>query len=519
VRRARVAAAFRARWQLLTAILGHRQAILFAAGVVASHVVAAWCNVGFVNADEHYQILEFAQYKLGYQSADALAWEFAMRMRPTLQPWLAAGAIRAHHLAGVTSPFAIAFSLRLVSALLAIIVSFELCGRCLPAITSRGGKLAALFLSFFLWGVPTAHGRFSSENWGGIWLAAGLCLFIDALNAEPRSPAPARRLAGAAGLLWAIAFYCRFQVGFAIAGALLWLFVVRRRSASLGLAIALGLAAGFVANEILDYGLYGSWTIAPINYVWQNLVEGRAATFGTAPWWMISVYVTVALIPPYSLALIGVLGLGSWLARRDLLVWVAVPFFVAHALVDRKDPRFLIPLLYVLGPWFGVCVDRLRLDARDLSPRWRTAGAAAATTFCVLNVVVMSVLINAPCQRADCVRSLGVAAEPQRSANDVHIRPGGQRPAEQRHQLVLPQRCHDGAVQRGVTGHQRGFAVRLLRGHDAAGYARSCRLHAGALDVPTVADGATMDRAAVACRRRFRLQAPAAWAMSDLAEG
>jgi len=396
VRRARVAAAFRARWQLLTAILGHRQAILFAAGVVASHVVAAWCNVGFVNADEHYQILEFAQYKLGYQSADALAWEFAMRMRPTLQPWLAAGAIRAHHLAGVTSPFAIAFSLRLVSALLAIVVSFELCGRCLPAITSRGGKLAALFLSFFLWGVPTAHGRFSSENWGGIWLAAGLCLFIDALNAEPRSPAPARRLAGAAGLLWAIAFYCRFQVGFAIAGALLWLFVVRRRSASLGLAIALGLAAGFVANEILDYGLYGSWTIAPINYVWQNLVEGRAATFGTAPWWMISVYVTVALIPPYSLALIGVLGLGSWLARRDLLVWVAVPFFVAHALVDRKDPRFLIPLLYVLGPWFGVCVDRLRLDARDLSPRWRTAGAAAATTFCVLNVVVMSVLITLP---------------------------------------------------------------------------------------------------------------------------
>jgi len=364
--------------------------------VVASHVVAAWCNVGFVNADEHYQILEFAQYKLGYQSADALAWEFAMRMRPTLQPWLAAGAIRAHHLAGVTSPFAIAFSLRLVSALLAIIVSFELCGRCLPAITSRGGKLAALFLSFFLWGVPTAHGRFSSENWGGIWLAAGLCLFIDALNAEPRSPAPARRLAGAAGLLWAIAFYCRFQVGFAIAGALLWLFVVRRRSASLGLAIALGLAAGLVANEILDYGLYGSWTIAPINYVWQNLVEGRAATFGTAPWWMISVYVTVALIPPYSLALIGVLGLGSWLARRDLLVWVAVPFLVAHALVDRKDPRFLIPLLYVLGPWFGVCVDRLRLDARDLSPRWRTAGAAAATTFCVLNVVVMSVLITLP---------------------------------------------------------------------------------------------------------------------------
>ena len=146
-------------------------------------LVTAWHSETFFHPDEHYQILEFAQYTLGYQSASSLAWEFAMHMRPTLQPWLAAAAIHSLHLAGVTSPFAIAFSLRLVSALLAMVVSLELCARCLPAMTSRGAKQAALFLSFFVWLVPTAHGRFSSENWAGIGLAAGICFVLDALDA------------------------------------------------------------------------------------------------------------------------------------------------------------------------------------------------------------------------------------------------------------------------------------------------------------------------------------------------
>jgi GPI mannosyltransferase 3 len=381
---------------LLTETLGLVPAIVFAAGAVVSHVVAARCNAGFLSADEHYQILEFAQYTLGYQSASSLAWEFAMHMRPTLQPWLAAVAIHTLHLTGVTSPFAIAFSLRLVSAVLAMAVSLELCARCLPAMTSRGAKQAALFLSFFVWLVPTAHGRFSSENWGGIGLAAGICFLLDALDAEPRSPARAKRLGAVAGLLWAVAFYCRFQIGFAIAGALLWLVFVRRPSRALALAIAVGLATGVTANEILDYGLYATWTIAPLNYLWQNIVEGRAAVFGTGPWWMIGVHAAVVLIPPFSLVMIGVLAAGSWLARRDLFVWIAVPFLAVHAVVARKDPRFLIPLLYILGPWFGVCLDRLRLAAPDLSSRWRRPMAAAATTFYMVNVAVMSVVITLP---------------------------------------------------------------------------------------------------------------------------
>src|SRR5262249_52045816 len=86
----------------------------------------------------------------------------------------------------------------------------------------------------------------------------------------------------------------------------------------------------------------------------------------------------------------------SWLARRELLVWIAVPFVLVHAVVARKDPRFLIPLIYLLGPWFGVCLDRLLLKAPSLSARQRTAVAAAATTFCIVDLAVMGVAITRP---------------------------------------------------------------------------------------------------------------------------
>jgi len=154
----------------------------FLAAALGVHLIAAWYNGGFLNADEHYQIIEFAQYKLGRQAASSLAWEFAARMRPAFQPWIAAGAIRLADAIGVTSPFAIAFALRVVSTLLAMWVSFELSVRALRGVESQMLKTVALSASFFFWLTPTVHGRFASENWGAALLVAGLCLMLDAAD-------------------------------------------------------------------------------------------------------------------------------------------------------------------------------------------------------------------------------------------------------------------------------------------------------------------------------------------------
>jgi GPI mannosyltransferase 3 len=370
---------------------------VFVAGAVVVALLAAWFNDGFLNADEHYQIIEFAQYKLGVQPSSALAWEFSAHMRPALLPWLAAMVINAHHQLGVMSPFTIARPLRLLSAVLALWVSLELCVRMLPDVASRWARQAALFLSFFLWIVPTVHARFSTENWGGLWFAAGLCLLWDATDERHPRPQRSLMLAAAAGAVWGVAFYSRFQMAIAIAGAVAWLGLVRRRS-GLCFAIAAGFVVACVLNEALDRWLYGVWTFAPLNYVGMNLVQGKAAAYGTEPWWKVMVYASAVLIPPFSFAILVVLTIGSWYGRRDVVVWSAVPFLFVHIVLARKDARFLIPLLYLLGPWFALSVDALRPALAATLDRWRRTmvARAASLAFCAVNLAALSVAIVLP---------------------------------------------------------------------------------------------------------------------------
>ena len=370
----------------------------FVAAALGIHLIAAWYNGGFLHPDEHYQIIEFAQYKIGRQSAAGLAWEFAATMRPALQPWIAAGVIRLAEAFGIASPFVIAFALRVGSTLLALWVSFELCVRACRAVTNPALKLLALSVSFFFWITPTVHGRFSSENWGAALLVAGLCLMIDAADTWPARRTRAAVLAIGAGLAWSAAFYCRFQIGVAIAGAGLWLLVIRRAPLTLPLTIAVAFTVGCGLNEVLDHWLYGAWALVPYNYFMVNVVRGKAAAFGTSPWWIVPVYFAVVLIPPYSVVVLALLASGCWYGRRELLVWTAAPFVFLHAAVAHKEPRFLMPLLYFVGPLLAVSIQALpqRLNTALLAWRHTSFGRASALTVCTVNVALLCVAISVP---------------------------------------------------------------------------------------------------------------------------
>lgn len=52
------------------------------------HIFAGLNSAGVAHVDEHYQILEFVNYKLGLVSIDRLPWEFGFRMRAWIQPGL-----------------------------------------------------------------------------------------------------------------------------------------------------------------------------------------------------------------------------------------------------------------------------------------------------------------------------------------------------------------------------------------------------------------------------------------------
>lgn len=60
--------------------------------------ITAWKSDGYYHADEHYQLIEFAGKILGTHQPEELAWEYNARLRPALQPTIAAffGFIKCH---------------------------------------------------------------------------------------------------------------------------------------------------------------------------------------------------------------------------------------------------------------------------------------------------------------------------------------------------------------------------------------------------------------------------------------
>jgi len=129
-------------------------------------LITAVNSVGYYQADEHFQILEFANYKLGNTDAGKLAWEFKAEIRPALQPALAVVLIKASSIMEINNPFNQAMLLRLLSGIS--------CFFCLLFLYRQFFKtnlnlLYYILLFFSFWFVPFVFVRFSSETWSGLF--------------------------------------------------------------------------------------------------------------------------------------------------------------------------------------------------------------------------------------------------------------------------------------------------------------------------------------------------------------
>jgi len=366
----------------------YRTLLLAGLGV---YILTAFASQGYLQSDEHFQLLEFADYKLGVTPAADLPWEFQQQIRPALQPALAVGVIRAARAAGVLDPFSQAFLLRLISALLAILVYAWISNR-LPADSSgeSGGRML-LAVAILLWFVPTLSVRFSSENWSGLAFLSGVGLL-------PLSPADDRQStfrSAAAGLLLGLAFVFRFQVGFAIAGVVAWLLLQRHlRWTHLATILAGGVCA-IAIGLVADHWLYGNTVITQWRYLEANIVQGKAAEFGVSPWWYYFPAFVMAAIPPISVILLLLAGYGMYRNPRHVFTWASIPFVLAHVVVGHKELRFLFPMLF---PFLWLVVSGWKAwHARVTLGRGLKAGFAA----CVgINLVALAFVSTRARQQA-----------------------------------------------------------------------------------------------------------------------
>ncbi len=366
---------------------------------LALNLAAAYFSWGFHQFDEHFQILEFANYKLGNSPASDLPWEFDTRIRPWFQPAFVVMLAKA-----IDDPFTLVSTFRFISAILGWLSTVVIASCCFLWFKDERLRRWAILGSCFLWFFPYLHARSSSESWStSLFFLGFIPLVMQILQHRSKGDATRLRLpaweALLCGALLGLAFESRYQVGIMVAAGGLWALRFGRLEWRGVVLLGAGLLAAVSFGTVLDAWGYGALTLAPWNYIDQNLIQNRVADNGVSPWWHYFPQILAKGLPPLSLVLLaGVLI--SWVFRRRCsLTWVTLAFFVVHVLIGHKEFRYLFPILPAVPVQAAMAVQAL--EERGI--RWRPVsgfGKLAVRSFVglllIMNFAALAVLTVLP---------------------------------------------------------------------------------------------------------------------------
>jgi hypothetical protein len=342
--------------------------MVWSAIALVLYVMAAIRSKGILHWDEHFQILEFVNYKLGRMRQEDLPWEFRAKIRPWLQPSLYWCLISASRALGVAKPGAWALLCRLTSAMLgwlSLVAWARLYREWFPGRAARHLALGALVLAFYM---PMLHARTSSENLSGSAMMLALALLAERTGISGSRSLCSLTTGRALGIgaLLGSAFEFRYQVGFMVLGTMLWSTFHRRLSRRSSLLVLLGTVAVVAGGWGLDVWGYGTWRcLPPVAYADENIVKGVAASFGTSPWWSYIPMLCDFVGTPYAVSILVCFTVYFVTQTESLLTWSLLPYCALNVVVGHKEMRFLFPLLY-----FAPTI--VALTVQGASERWGT---------------------------------------------------------------------------------------------------------------------------------------------------
>ncbi len=307
--------------------------------VVAVYLITAWNSSGYYHADEHYQLIEFAQLKLGTNTTADLPWEFKEQMRPAFQPAVAFVVLKLLKVFSINDPYHQMFVLRLLSGVLAVLVFSFFIQATKHLFKETSAQIIYPILFYFLWFIPFLSVRFSSETWSALFFLWALSFVY---SGQDRKNRPIWM-----GLLLGISFLFRFQIAFAGIGLFVWLVVDRRQNfvffAKSGAVFISVILMGF----LIDTWFYGNSVFTPYVY-FKSVVESDGTGFGTSPWYFY--LVKMLTYPGIFIGLPFLISLLFLIFRKPMqpVVWVILPFVVFHSLVPHKEERFLFPIAFLV---------------------------------------------------------------------------------------------------------------------------------------------------------------------------
>jgi phosphatidylinositol glycan class B len=333
-------------------------------------IICAWFSTGHLYPDEHFQILEFCNYKMGKSPADELPWEFQDRMRSGILPgfaYMLGTLMEWYH---IYNPFILNFFLRLIMGLLSWVI---ICRNCLVLQlnfdTDRGKKLF-LLLSMFLWFVPILCVHFTSEQMSGSIFLLGFYLILRPNKAHPNLPF------FVAGFLFGLSFIVRIQMAVAIGGFFAYLLCIKKLRWSHFALMVFALLISIGLGAVIDYWFYGEWLFPPFNNFYENIIKHKAEQYGISPWWNYFVeFLTlnsepplIGLILPFNLILLMMFITGVVKNLKDPAVWIIIPFILVHCSIHHKEIRFLYPMVFLFIYLVAKGFDYIFINVKQYQP-------------------------------------------------------------------------------------------------------------------------------------------------------
>jgi hypothetical protein len=368
------------------ALIPRRLSLAFAAIVVLGLLarLAAWLTEPAVHSDEFFQVLEPAWWHLtGFGLS---AWEWSEGVRSWALPGYHGAWMALLMALGVTEGATLGLLMQLHGALLNLL---------LIGAAYRGGTLVAGRLSAGR-GAP-GSGAVSAEQFGGLCAALlcalfpvvviyaphtlsempsmlcfvwGIVLVNEAPTRREAADPDARRRTFVAGLVIALGTCIRIaNAPLSLVAPLVLL--VRRRWSLLPWLLA-GAVIPVVAFGLLDLLTWGKFLGSYWKYIEFNIIQGRSAFFGTAPWhWYVEVLWNRGAIALALLLVAVFIGLrATW-----PFVLAALGLYALLTSQGHKEERFMIamwPLLLIAaGGVAGTWLARLQ-------GRWQRIAIAAA---------------------------------------------------------------------------------------------------------------------------------------------
>ncbi len=356
------------------------------------YLITAFFSEGYYHPDEHFQILEFCNYKLGNAPVSDMPWEFHENIRPALQPALAMLMIKILNLAGIFNPFTYTLIFRILTALFSWFVVCKTCSLLSKDFSTDTGKRVFIFLSLFLWFVPFISVRFSSENYSATTFLAAVYLIIrygDGVSGKKLFPL------AFAGLLLGFSFFFRFQVGFAILGLGMWLLLVKRLGWRNILVLIIAGTCSLAFCIYLDFWFYGKSVLTAVNYFFANIVENKAANWGIFPWWQYFIFFILQAVPPISILLLLFFFIGLYKRPANIFTWCMIPFLIAQFAVGHKEMRFMFPMVFGF-----IYLAAIGIDHFIIKGKYQKAGRFLFYLSVIINIPLLIAKMITPAQEA-----------------------------------------------------------------------------------------------------------------------